>query len=340
MMQHAEREILMPVQLCDPKGQLNPAAIGFARKPIIESNLTKNFMRKKKWNYWCMFGEEVLFSVTVSHFDYAAHCSVYFLHYETQRFFEKTVIVPVARKLHMPDLVSGSVQFHHAEMNIQLLHIQNETHITVSIPDFDNETLVADLHVMHPEEDDTLNVVIPWSRQLFQHTAKHHSMPVKGFVKIGEKRYDLHEDESFAVLDFGRGVWPRETVWNWGMASQMAGHHRIGLNLGGKWTDGTGMTENAVFVDGKMTKISEDVIFDYDPSNYKKRWTIHTKFSDTVQLTFTPFFGREANTNMRLIRSEIHQLVGYYNGRIRLDNGKFLPIQQLLGTIEEHKAKW
>ena len=39
------------------------------------------------------------------------------------------------------------------------------------------------------------------------------------------------------------------------------GGRRIGLNFGGKWTDGTGMTENAVFVDGVMTKMHEDVIF-------------------------------------------------------------------------------
>lgn len=339
-MQHAEREILMPVQLCDRKGQLNPAAIGYARKPMIESNLSGNFLRKKKWNYWCIFGEEILFSVSVSHFDYAAHCSVYFLHYETQRFFEKTVTVPVARKLHMPDQVLGSLQFHHADLNIQLHHIQNETHITVSVPDFDNEILLADLHVLHSEKDDTLNVVVPWSRQLFQHTAKHHAMPVKGFVKIGDKRYDLQEDESFAVLDFGRGILPRETFRHWGMASQMAGNHRIGLNLGGKWTDGTGMTENAVFVDGKMTKISEDVIFNRDKSDYKKRWTIHTKFSDSVQLSFSPFFERESLLNVKFVKSEIHQLVGYFNGRIRLEDGSFLPIQQLLGTIEEHQAKW
>ena len=56
-MQHVEREIFTTVELCDAKGQLNPEAIGFARKPLIISNLKGNFMRKKKWNYWCVFGE-------------------------------------------------------------------------------------------------------------------------------------------------------------------------------------------------------------------------------------------------------------------------------------------
>jgi len=44
--QHAEKEILQPTLLCDKKGNLNPAAIGFARKPLINSNLSGHLMRK------------------------------------------------------------------------------------------------------------------------------------------------------------------------------------------------------------------------------------------------------------------------------------------------------
>ena len=54
MKQHAEKEILVPTPLCDKKGNLNPEAIGYARKPIIDCNLSGHFMRKKKRNYWCV----------------------------------------------------------------------------------------------------------------------------------------------------------------------------------------------------------------------------------------------------------------------------------------------
>ena len=46
--QHAEREILAPLSLCDSKGNLNPAAINFSQKPIIDSNLSCNLKNKKK----------------------------------------------------------------------------------------------------------------------------------------------------------------------------------------------------------------------------------------------------------------------------------------------------
>lgn len=338
--QHAEKEILQPTLLCDKKGNLNPAAIGFARKPLINSNLSGHLMRKKKWNYWCVYGDEILFSATISHLDYAAVCFVYFLEYETQRYFEKTITIPFGGKLKMPTQVLESVSFKNSEMIIDLLYIQNETHLSVSIPNFDGDVLRAKLIIQHPPADETLNVVIPWNRKTFQFTGKHHILPTSGVVTIGTRRFNFSAEENFAVLDYGRGVWPREALWNWGMASQRVRGRRIGLNLGGKWTDGTGMTENAVFVDGKMTKIHEDLLFQYDSEDYMQRWKVKTKFSNQVSLTFSPFFERIAQTNAKLVKSEVHQLFGYYDGSILLDNGETLVIQQMLGCIEEHRAKW
>lgn len=339
-MQHVEREITAPVTLCDSKGLLNPEAIGFARHPLIQSNLAKNFMKKKKWNYWCVYGENLMFSATISHIDYAVVCFVYILDYETQRFFEKQITIPMGRNVKMPENVLENVKFTNDNLTVQMFHIQGETHLSVTIPDFDNEILHADLHITHPPNDESLNVVIPKSRNVFQFTAKHHTLPTSGFVKIGDKRYDFNPDYSFAVLDYGRGIWPRTAEWNWAMASQRLGGRRIGLNFGGKWTDGTGMTENAVFINGAMTKIHEDVIFTYDSSNFMNQWKIQTKFSDTVHLTFTPFFERVSTTNVKIVRTEVHQLVGYFDGEILLENHSKLKIRQMLGCSEEHIAKW
>ena len=225
-------------------------------------------------------------------------------------------------------------------MTIQLTYFNGVTHLTVISPNFDGEHLHAELTIEHPPNDESLNVVIPWNRQTFQFTAKHHTLPTSGIVKIGNRRFTFSPEESFAVLDYGRGVWPRQAIWNWGMASQLVRGQRIGLNFGGQWTEGTGMTENAIFIDGVMTKINEDVRFTYDRTNFMKPWTVRSKFSDQVQLTFTPFFERVAETNAKVIASSVHQMVGYYDGTIQLEDGSTLCIQQMLGCIEEHVAKW
>lgn len=262
------------------------------------------------------------------------------LNYETQRFFEKQIVIPFGRGTKMPEHVLDNLTFTNDNLNIKMIYLQEETHLSVTIPDFDNEALHADFHIYHPPKDDSLNVVIPKSRNIYQFTAKHHTLPTTGFIKLGDAHFDFHSDHSFAVLDYGRGVWPRKAEWNWAMASQRLRNQRVGLNFGGQWTDGTGMTENAVFVDGVMTKIHEDVIFSYDRKNFSAPWTIRTKFSDTVDLTFNPFFTRVAKTDVKLVQSEVHQLVGYFNGRIILPDNSILQIQQMLGCSEEHRAKW
>jgi hypothetical protein len=338
--QHAEKEIIQPTLLCDKKGNLNPAAIGFARKPLINSNLSGHIMRKKKWNYWCVYGDEIIFSATISHLDYAAVCFVYFLEYETQRYFEKTITIPFGGKLKMPTQVLDSVSFKNSEMMIDMTYVQNETHLTVSIPDFDGDVLRAKLVIQHPPTDESLNVVVPWNRKTFLFTGKHHILPTSGFVTIGNRRFTFSPEENFSVLEYSRGVWPRESTWHWGMASQRVRGRRIGLNLGGKWTDGTGMTENAVFVEGKMTKIHEDVLFNYNKEDLMQRWKIKTKFTNQVSLTFSPFYERVSVTKAGLIKSEVHQMFGYYDGSILLDNGETLIIKQMLGSIEENRVKW
>ena len=124
------------------------------------------------------------------------------------------------------------------------------------------------------------------------------------------------------------------------MASGRQGNDLIGLNFGGQWTDGTGYNENAVLVNGRLTKISEDMKFHYKRMNFMEPWKIHSMASDCVRLTFTPIFERIAKTDAFIIKSEVHQMVGFYSGKIRLGDDSIIRIEQMPGCIEEHIAKW
>ena len=117
------------------------------------------------------------------------------------------------------------------------------------------------------------------------------------------------------------------------MASQRTGGKRVGLNLGGGWTDGTGLTENAVFVEGTMYKIHEDVLFERNIENPLNPWRIQSKFSNDVNLTFKPFFQQHTLDRYCIRKMSVNQMVGYYHGKIRLPNDQILPIRQMLGSI-------
>ena len=46
-----EPELNAPVDLCLPDGRLNPAAVGWTRRPLHTANL-RGWGRNKRWEYW------------------------------------------------------------------------------------------------------------------------------------------------------------------------------------------------------------------------------------------------------------------------------------------------
>jgi hypothetical protein len=337
---NTEKEIFEAIDLCTDKGELNRDCIGWARHPLFNCNLSGRWPRKKKWNYWYTANEECLFSATISNIDYAGMVFIYFLDYKTKKFIEKTITTPFGKGCHMPDNVNETVLFKNSELELRLLHEQNGTHIIAACKDFGGSPLEADILVTPPEGNETLNVVIPWNNKTFQFTSKQEGLPSSGSLRVGDFYYSFESDKTFSCLDFGRGIWPYNIAWNWATASGMADGRRLGINLGGKWTDNTGLTENGVFVDGKLTKISEDVSFEYDEQNFMKTWKISSTVSDCVDLNFTPFYERIAKSNFAVIKSEVHQMVGHFSGYIKTESGESVSISHLLGCAEAHKAKW
>jgi hypothetical protein len=339
MSAYFEHETTVTTDLCQTNGKLNKDCIGWARNPIINCNLNGRWLRKKKWNYWCIMSEECLISATVSNIDYAGMVFVYFLDYKTKKFIEKTIMTPFGSGCAMPAGVHENVCFKNKQIEIELFSKGGDTHLIVRCDDFGGEKLNADILVHYPEGYETLNVVIPWTSRKFQFTSKHEGMTATGTVRVGARTYDLNTG-AYGCLDFGRGIWPYKVRWNWANAGGFTKGRRIGLNLGGQWTDHTGMNENAIVVDGKLSKISEDIIFEFDRTNLMKPWNIRSSETDGVDLVMTPFFERVAKSDLGIVVSEVHQMVGRFTGRVKLSNGAFAEIDSLLGTIEDHFGKW
>src|SRR5262249_32069646 len=157
-----------------------------------------------------------------------------------------------------------------------------------------------------------------------------------GHVTLNGERHEFSAPASFGCLDYGRGVWPEHTTWNWGSASGYQNGRLVGLNLGGQWTDGTGMTENGICVDGCLTKISEDLAFEYDRSSMMNPWRVRTSVSDRVDLTFAPEFERvnfSGDQTRQSFFSDAHQVFGTYSGRITPDGEAPIELRDMFGWI-------
>jgi hypothetical protein len=338
-MQPIRTEITREVLLCDDKGRLNPDAVGWSRRPFHVCNLRGNFPRKKKWDYWCITGDRFLFSATIAHIDYLSIGAAYFLEYDTERFAEQVAVKVLSRLPVMPETVDGTIQFEHGRTRLTFACAGNGLRLSVWSSSFAGKPLEASFDIARPADHESLNVVIPWSSERFQFTSKQHCLPTEGTVTWGNDTFAFSPGSTFACLDFGRGIWPYRTTWNWAAFSGRSGHDTVGLNMGAKWTDNTGANENGILLNGHLHKLFDDIVFEYDDRDFMRPWRMTSESSGAIQLTFTPFYDRAGDTNLLFIRSRVHQMFGRYDGTLRVDGGT-IPVDGIVGWAEEHRARW
>jgi hypothetical protein len=338
-METIRKEITSEVLLCGAGGELNPEAIGWSRRPLHTCNLLGRFPRKKKWDYWCITGDRFLFSATIAHIDYLSLGGIYFLEYDSKRFAEKGAVKIFSRQPQMAETVESTGSF--CQWGLKLLFEQHDNNLVMTIhaDKFKGKPLDASIAISRPREQESLNVVIPWDSKTFQFTSKQECLPASGNLVWGSETFTFTPGVSFACLDFGRGIWPYRTAWNWASFSGHSGNDIIGLNMGAKWTDGTGANENGILLNGRLYKIFEDIIFEYDDNNFMQPWRMRTASSDTVQLEFTPFYEKAGALNLLLISAGTHQMFGHFSGMLKVE-GKAIPINNIMGWAEEHKARW
>lgn len=337
-----EPEITGPVDLCDGHGRLHDAARGWSRTPMLRANLRRAHGRKKAWDYWCAISDEIVVSFVYADVDYAGLANVWVMEHATGAQATAGVLVPFARGFSMPEQVcTGEVSHQRGRFEIRITEENDATSISARGTDPTAGDIEVDLRVLKPEGHESLNVLIPWSRRRFQFTSKQNSRPVEGTVRVGTRVHVLDAShDAWGVQDLGRGIWPYSNRWNWAAASGHSADGRVvGLQFGGKWTVGTGATENALCVDGRLTKIGEELEWDYDWDDPIRPWRV-TGDDGRIDLTLTPTFDRYDVTDLRVLRMEVHQCFGTWSGSVVDDSGTTHVLEGIRGFAEEARNRW
>jgi hypothetical protein len=336
--QCTEPELTDAVDLCRPDGTLNLDAVGWSRRPVHRCALPKSHGRGKRWDYWCVTTPTHVLSMTYADVDYAGVVDVWFCDLASRRTFSRGAMVPLARGFDMPDRVGGGdMRLERDGLRVAITEHRDGTQLSASCDG--DDSFCADVFVTRPEQHETLSVVIPWGTRRFQCTTKENTRPARGTVAWNGRTYAF-DDDAWGCLDFGRGKWPYRTRWNWGSASGVSGGHTVGLQFGGKWTDGTGMTENALCVDGRLSKLSEELVWEYDTRNWLAPWRIRTPQSARVDVTFTPVYDKPSSMQFGVASSSVHQCFGRWSGTVAPDDGAPVTVDGLFGWAEEARWRW
>ncbi|HEX5613641.1 MAG TPA: DUF2804 domain-containing protein [Acidimicrobiia bacterium] len=343
-----EPELREPVDLALPDGYtLNPAARGWSRRPLHRANLQGVWGRTKRWDYWAILAGDLVVSSVYADVDYLGLADVWWVDLTTAVHGGRGISVPGARGFSLPD-VPATAPLRVARRNFEL-DISDApdgaTHLVASWRERDGRRGRLDATVELPDAHESLNVVIPWTDRRFQFTSKHQARPAHGELVVGDRTWTFGAarggTDAWGVLDVGRGRWPYRTRWNWGGGAGRVrgGASVVGLQLGGKWTVGTGFTENGVLLDGVLTKLGAELVWDYDWDEPLRPWTVQDP-GGQLSLVLHPRYDKHSKTEIGIMGTETHQVFGTWSGVVVTDAGERVELAEIQGFAEESRSRW
>lgn len=344
-----ERELTEPVDLClDDGTHLNPDALGWSRRPLHRANLTGLFGRNKRWDYWAVLAGDLLVSWVYADIDHLGLADVWWAHVPSGATGGQAIVTDAA-EVELPERPgTAPLTVEQGAFALTITDDEAGTHARATWTEPDGRPGRLDVAIALPPGHESLNVVIPWDEQTFNFTSKHQARPASGHLQVGEQRWEIGRDpadggdagEAWGVLDVGRGRWPHRIHWNWGGGAGRVGEHVVGLQVGARWTAGSGFTENGLIVDGRLSKVGRELTWDYDWDEPLAPWRV-TDPDGQLDLTLHPRHDKHTKTGAGDdLSSETHQVFGTWSGTVRTDDGLELAFDDLQGFAEEARQVW
>jgi hypothetical protein len=328
-----EREITAPVDLCLESGRLNPDAVGWTRTALHRTRL-RGWGRNKRFEYWSIVTPTSIFTMNISHHDYRANVSVTYIDRATYGEVRQGGNTWLPKPGGLDDIRDGQpMEASRKDVVVRMTPVGNDTVLHARSARID-----LDVRVLADHEHESMGVVVPWSDTHFQYTKKDNCLRAEGIIVVDGVSHEIDPATSYAVHDRGRGRWPYFTLWNWGAGNgRTTDGEELGLQFGGKWTDGTPSTENWVRVDGRLSKISSHLDWQYDSNDWLAPWSLQ---GPGVAVVFTPQRHLRHLFDRWIVKSRGDTCFGHFSGFIALDGGGVVEFTNVFGHVEEVERRW
>lgn len=333
--------------LLNEQGQLSEA--GYSTSLVLDydrRSIKANPLRIKEWDYYLITNGKIGVALTIADNSYMGLNSISFLNFEEK--WEITQSPMTLMPMGKTNLPSSS-EYGDARISKKGYELRFENHgnnrvLTFRMEHFKGkEAISGELRLSCPKTDSmVIATPFPGAPKAFYYNQKINCMPAEGTVVLGEQHYTFESSDTMAVLDWGRGVWTYKNTWYWSSASGKLNGVPFGFNLGYGFGDTSAATENILFYNGIAHKLDE-VIFEIPQQNGKDQFMEPWKFRDNegrLELDFIPILDRAACTDFKLLCSDQHQVFGRFSGKVVLDDGTPLLLENFFGFAEKVFNKW
>ena len=303
-------------------------------------------LRVKEWDYYLITSERYGVALTIDDNGYMGLLSASILDFANAA--ERTVSpmfwFPMGRTGFPASSESGDVIKRCKKHFGSFTHENGGRRLQFRIERFeDDKDFVCDLFLSDAPRD-SMVIATPFAKpKHFYYNQKIIGMRAEGTVTIGSKVCSFSKDDSFGLLDWGRGVWTYRNTWYWSAAQGEVDGHVFGFNLGYGFGDTSAASENMLFYDGiahKLGSVDFGIPKDANGRDLLLRPWHFTDDANRLDLRFTPIMDRASKTDVLVICSDQHQVFGRFSGVVRLDDGTEIVLNDFLGFAEKVFNKW
>ena len=301
-----QTEITQSVNLLDPKG--DPLKPGYCKRNLYVYNreAVKNKLRLKEWDFYQISDGKKMIQVNFANIALGSMATATYLDFETGEKLSGAGICPFTVKRFVPPV--NSQKPHHFEFN------RGGVFLSIDFDGLKRRVRYRDkrleVYFSAVSDGESITTLFPFKTPArFFYTDKINCMPVKGYVRYKSKLvWEFTRDNTFAVLDWGRGAWPYSNHWIWANGSTaLADGKRFGFELTWGIGDESNATETMLFYDGKAHKIGA-VSLEREPDG-------------RFDMTMKPFYDNANPLDLGILKFSCHQVHGLWTGKAVLDDG-------------------
>lgn len=294
--------------------------------------------RIKEWDFYQISDRRLCLQVVIGHVSYAGNCNVALFDHETGvSLFEQGVITALPfNGMRMPESAHGASRlgFSRGDMRLTFDTAKDDTRfLRVRAGALTAEVSLA------PSVKETILVNTPFARRFdFYCNEKINLLKADVRVSIGDTAYPFDPENTFALLDWGRGVWPYRHEWYWSSVSARLNGLPFGFNLGCGFGDESRRrgTENIVYYGDSIVKLGTVDFFLDAPM---QPWRIAAR-DGRFFAALTPRYDRDTATKLLFVSNRCHQVFGAFSGFFVNDAGIRIPFSNAVGFAEHAVNRW
>lgn len=344
-------ELTVPAPLLGPGGVLDQW--GWARGAVPRYNrgaIPLGLLgRVKEWEHYTVMSPEFTVGVTIAQLGGLVFGSAELVVYRAGSQWSRIFLQPTRKEVAvLPDSPRGETELRRGAQFVSFRYATGKRLIAFSFDGGDaagarsdagtGESFRGQIELFDDPRSDSIGITRPFEPGQFFYENKVFGMPADGQIELGSSKYTLPPGDSYAIFDWGRGIWPRRSAWFWGQAAGRMGQRLVAINLGHGYGDDSRGTANAILVDGRLDKL-RNVHCDFDPGDRMKTWRI-TSDDGRLALDFKPLYHQEVKQDIGLAAAELHKIHGHYSGTLQRAGGEKFAVSDLLGFAEHMTQRW